>query len=448
MTRGETEVSNFDFGSAQTNQVRARSEPVDSSLLFLQAERNHRSYAVFTKKLDEDTLIKPRRADLNFWQHIKQLPNETINEHVQVYLDNVGLGLLAKLGKQRLDWSLVTAMIERWRPEMHTFHLPIDGDVFSGIWYETNDSDWIPFVETYLGISRQAIGNRGIRRGRILISVLITELNEEVGDTIESHQQRDRVYILAMMGGILFSDANAYDVPLSFLHTIVDLSPANRISWGSAVLAHLYRNLCKAATNYEAKAINGSLLLVQQWVYERIPSLAPILRTDVRKIPEDLPPNQIPLIPAPYGSRWHGKRTNKNTPAHVLSAYRSLLSALTPRQVTFIWQFGWGQPIPGVEYLLPAQTHHQLHKTNLSMKRSVDMRANAPQATYIAKWNDRANRIFVGRDGGGVSRGYYDWYKARTIVHITDPGTDEGTNTYPNWAGTTNVYVRYNCVIF
>ncbi|XP_071718384.1 serine/threonine-protein phosphatase 7 long form homolog [Rutidosis leptorrhynchoides] len=379
---------------AQTNQVRARSEPVDSSLLFLQAERNHRSYTVFTKKLDEDTLIKPRRADLSFWQHIKQLPNETINEHVQVYLDNVGLGLLAKLGKQRLDWSLITAMIERWRPEMHTFHLPIDGDVFSGIWYETNDSDWIPFVETYLGISRQAIGNRGIRRGRILISILITELNEEVGDTIESHQQRARLIVL--VGVVRFS--------------------------------HIFiRILCKAATNYEAKAINGSLLLVQQWVYERIPSVAPILRTDVRKIPEDLPPNQIPLIPAPYGSRWHGKRTNKNTPAHVLSTYRSLLSAFTPRQ--FIWQpyddelfarlpeqctadrplwsyrgpiifwatiethlpdrvcrqFGWDQPIPGVEYLLPTQTHHQLHKTNLSMKRSVDMRANSPQATYIAE---------------------------------------------------------------
>ncbi|XP_071719253.1 serine/threonine-protein phosphatase 7 long form homolog [Rutidosis leptorrhynchoides] len=406
---------------AQTNQVRARSEPVDSSLLFLQAERNHRSYAVFTKKLHEDTLIKPRRADLSFWQHIKQLPNETINEHVQVYLDNVGLGLLAKLGKQRLDWSLVTAMIERWRPETHTFHLPIDGDVFSGIWYETNDSDWIPFVETYLGISRHAIGNRGIRRGRILIFVLITELNEEVGDTIESHQQRARVYILAMMGGILFSDANAYDVPLSFLHTIVDLSPANRISWRSAVLAHLYRNLCKAATNYEAKAINGSLLLVQQWVYERIPSLAPILRTDVRKIPEDLPPNQIPLIPAPYGSRWHGKRTNKNTPAHFIwQPYDDELFARLPAQCTADRPL-WSYRGP-IIFWATIETHLP------------------DRATYIAEWNDRANRIFVGRDGGGVSRGYYDWYKALTVVHITDPGTDEGTNTYPNWAGTTNVY--------
>ncbi|XP_071739790.1 serine/threonine-protein phosphatase 7 long form homolog [Rutidosis leptorrhynchoides] len=351
--------------------------------------------------------IKPRRADLSFWQHISLLPNETIDERVQVYLDNVGLGLICKLGKQRLDWRSNFKL----QDVQVLFGLPIDGDVFSGIWYETNDSYWIPFVVTYLGIAPQAIGDRGIHKGRILISVLMAELAEDVGDTVESHQHRARVYILAMMGGVLFSDSNAYDVPLSFLHTILDLSPSNRISWGSAVLAHLYRNLCKAATNYEANAINGSLLLLQLWVYERTPSLAPILKNDVRKIPADLPQNQIPLIRAPYGSRWHGKRTNKNTPTHVFSMIRSLLSALTPRQ--FIWQpyddllfaripqqcatdrplwsyrdaiifwatiethlpdrvcrqFGWDQPIPCVEHLLPAQTHHLLHKTNLCMKK-------------------------------------------------------------------------------
>ncbi|XP_071728833.1 serine/threonine-protein phosphatase 7 long form homolog [Rutidosis leptorrhynchoides] len=285
------------------------------------------------------------------------------------------------------------------------------------------DWDWIPFVVTCLGIATEAIGDRSIHKGRILLSVLMAELAENVGDTIESHQQRARVYILALMGGVLFSDSNAYDVPLSFLHTILDLSPDRRISWGSAVLAHLYRNFCKAATNYDLKAINGALLLVQQ---------------------------------------WHGKRTIKNTSAHVLSTYRSLLTALTPRQ--FIWQpyddlffarlprqctadrplwsycgtiIFWAT----IETYLPDQTHHYLHKINLCIKRSADMRAIAPHVKYIGQWNDRANCLFVGRDGGGVSRDYYDWYKARTVVHIADPGIDEGTNIYPNWAGTTNIYV-------
>ncbi|XP_071708355.1 serine/threonine-protein phosphatase 7 long form homolog [Rutidosis leptorrhynchoides] len=239
---------------AQMNQFRARSIPIDSSLLFLQAERNHRSYAIYSKKLHEDVLIKPRRSDMSFWQRISGLQNETIDARVQVYLDNVGLGLVCKLGKQRLDWSLVTAMVERWRPKTHTFHLPIgeatvtlqdvqvlwglpiEGEVVSGIWYETNDTDWIPLVVTYLGIAPEDIGDRGIRKGRILLSVLIAALAQNVGDTIESHQQRARVYILALMGGVLFSDSNAYDVPLSFLHTTIDLSPDRRISWGSAVL--------------------------------------------------------------------------------------------------------------------------------------------------------------------------------------------------------------------
>ncbi|XP_071741065.1 serine/threonine-protein phosphatase 7 long form homolog [Rutidosis leptorrhynchoides] len=360
---------------------------------------------------------------VKLFEHISGLQNETIDERVQVYLDNVGLGLVCRLGKQILDWSLFIAMVERWRPETHTFHLPI-------------------------GIAAEAIGDRGIQKGRILLSVLMAELAENVGDTIESHQQRARVYILALMSGVLFSDSNAYDVPLSLLHTIIDLSSDRRISWGSAVLAHLYRNLCKAATNYEVKAINGALLLVQQWVYERIPSIALILKNDVRIIPVDLPPNQIPLIRAPYGSRWHGKRTNKNTSAHVLSTYRSLLAALKPRQ--FIWQ-----PYDLLLSRLPRQciadralwsyrgaiilATIETHLPN-RVCRHADLRAIVPHVTYIGQWNDRANRLFVGRDGGGVSRDYYDWYKARTVVHITDPEIDDGTNTYPNWAGTTNVY--------
>ncbi|XP_071688272.1 serine/threonine-protein phosphatase 7 long form homolog [Rutidosis leptorrhynchoides] len=278
--------------------------------------------------------------------------------------------------------------------------LPIEGEVVSGIWYETNDTNWIPLVVTYLGIAPQDIA----------------ALAQNVGDTIESHQQRARVYILALMGGVLFSDSNAYDVPLSFLHTIIDLSPDRRISWGSAVLAHLYRNLCKAATNDQAKAINENLAL-----------------------------HEIPPIRAPYGSRWHGKRTNKSTPAHVLPAYRSVLAALTPRQ--FIWQPYDAVLLSRLPRQCTADRALWSYRGAIIFWATIEThlpdrvcRAIAPHITYIGQWNDRANRVFVGRDGGSVSRDYFDWYKARTVFHITDLGIDEGTNTYPNWAGTTNVY--------
>ena len=36
----------------------------------------------------------------------------------------IGFYGVAKLGFIHLDWHLITALIERWRPETHTFHVP------------------------------------------------------------------------------------------------------------------------------------------------------------------------------------------------------------------------------------------------------------------------------------------------------------------------------------
>ncbi|XP_016502787.1 serine/threonine-protein phosphatase 7 long form homolog [Nicotiana tabacum] len=43
---------------------------------------------------------------------------------VQLLRDR-GFYRIFQIGRLQLDWSLITALIERWRPETHTFHLPI-----------------------------------------------------------------------------------------------------------------------------------------------------------------------------------------------------------------------------------------------------------------------------------------------------------------------------------
>nr|KYP54143.1 Serine/threonine protein phosphatase 7 long form isogeny [Cajanus cajan] len=46
------------------------------------------------------------------------------------------------------------------------------------------------------------------------------------------------------------------------------------MSWGSCVLANLYRELC-VATNYDHKEIAGSGILLQLWAWYRFPFIAP-----------------------------------------------------------------------------------------------------------------------------------------------------------------------------
>ena len=40
------------------------------------------------------------------------------------YIDAAGLTGLFKVPNMEVDHALITALVERWRPETHTFHLP------------------------------------------------------------------------------------------------------------------------------------------------------------------------------------------------------------------------------------------------------------------------------------------------------------------------------------
>ena len=51
----------------------------------------------------------------------------TIQQHESMvpYLRAIGLYQVAQLKCMDIDPGLITALVERWRPETHTFHLPV-----------------------------------------------------------------------------------------------------------------------------------------------------------------------------------------------------------------------------------------------------------------------------------------------------------------------------------
>ena len=59
-----------------------------------------------------------RRAGLGLY-------DEQLDPHVLQYVLHTGFYGEHRLGPIHLDHALITAFIEYWRPETHTFHLPV-----------------------------------------------------------------------------------------------------------------------------------------------------------------------------------------------------------------------------------------------------------------------------------------------------------------------------------
>ncbi|MFQ6665018.1 hypothetical protein Gotur_031915 [Gossypium turneri] len=82
-----------------------------------------------------------------------------------------------------------------------------------------------------------------------------------------------KVFILQLIGGILLQEANQNKVSIMYLPLLEDLELAGKFSWGSAVLACLYREFCRA-TKSSTKTMGSCYLLLQSWALYRMPFLA------------------------------------------------------------------------------------------------------------------------------------------------------------------------------
>ncbi|MFQ6649542.1 hypothetical protein Gotur_022669 [Gossypium turneri] len=57
--------------------------------------------------------------------------------------------------------------------------------------------------------------------------------------------QAVRAYIIHLIGGVLMPDTNGSTVHLMYLPLLSNLHNTRSYSWGSAILAMLYRELCR-----------------------------------------------------------------------------------------------------------------------------------------------------------------------------------------------------------
>ncbi|CAA0277808.1 unnamed protein product [Arabidopsis thaliana] len=308
--------------------------PVDQSILVWQHE--HRSAAIW-----EDE-VPPR--ELTCRHKLLGMRDWPLDPLVCQKLIEFGLYGVYKVAFIQLDYALITALVERWRPETHTFHLPageitvtlqdvnillglrVDGPAGTG----STKYNWADLCEDLLG---HRPGPKDLHGSHVSLAWLRENFRNLPADpdevTLKCHT---RAFVLALMSGFLYGDKSKHDVALTFLPLLRDFDEVAKLSWGSATLALLYRELCRASKR-TVSTICGPLVLLQLWAWERLHVGRPGRLKDVGASYMD---GIDGPLPDPLGCRWRASLSHKENPRGGLDFYRDQFDQQKDEQV--IWQ--------------------------------------------------------------------------------------------------------------
>jgi hypothetical protein len=226
----------------------------------------------------------------------RERDQEEPHDDIREYLMEAGLLDAALTPHLRIYIPLIDALVERWRPETHTFWFPCgettitleDVAMIMGL---RADGMAVTGRTTFAGdeaadLCREMLGStpQGRREieGNFILDTFIEDrfrwLNPLATEAVK--QQYARAYILMLFSRRLFPSPASNRVHVKFLHLMRDKSFAQlgEYSWGSAVLATLYRGLDRAS-HVACHDIGGCMTLLQSWAFYRIPHLAPIPET-------------------------------------------------------------------------------------------------------------------------------------------------------------------------
>ncbi|QHO16698.1 uncharacterized protein DS421_10g305790 [Arachis hypogaea] len=228
-------------------------------------------------------------------------PPQTWNPMVENYLRATGFYHVSKIGIIHGFHPLLSALVERWRPETHTFvmpvdeitvtledvayifGLPIDGEAVSG--WTDNSADFVR-SQSYAIFGREPEVSTS-SKSYIKLAWVRRVRDVEPLDTEDSIRRYVRCHIFCLLGSNLFADKSTAYAHAKYLPLLRDFDQIHTYSWGSACLAHLYRALCRAS-RFDTKEMDGPLNLLFVWAWERMPCIAPVPRNT-------LPPVEIPV---------------------------------------------------------------------------------------------------------------------------------------------------------
>ncbi|XP_061357493.1 serine/threonine-protein phosphatase 7 long form homolog [Gastrolobium bilobum] len=316
----------------------------------------------------------------------------------------------------------------------HLLGLPTDGEVVSG---RVGGHPFSQMVGGFLGVRPGR--SRDLYKNQISLTFLrerYLNWHEWSGNEVD-RMRYTRALILRIIGGCLFVETASSFVHARYLLFLDDFQRTRTYSWGSTVLATLYRELCKV-TDPGRSDMGGCTLLLQLWAWTRFPTISP-------GIPAITDPDAI------FGARFNEYVSIRRRYSHI-RRYRHHIDVMLTRRIQWrpydgfvghppsseesrrwlavcplihyqivvyqqpdrvLRQFHFRQPIPSDPFM-----SSELLTITLTGKGDVDWRDR--HGLYIAQWHSRDALIVQGLQplqGEGhlsLNSTYMQWYFQHT----------------------------------
>ncbi|KAM5584603.1 protein MAIN-LIKE 2-like [Rosa sericea] len=294
--------------------------PIDRSVLYDQ--ENHISSAIWEGQ---------ERSVLRCHEHTSMLEQWKLTPKQIELVEKAGFGYFRMIPTISLDNALISALVERWRKETNTFHLPVGEMTIT-----------LEDVALILGLPIDGKPVMGVTRppGNVCENLLgkvpedltggmlkLTWLKESFSKCpedapVEEIERHTRAYLLYLVGCTIFSTTTGNKVSAMYLPLFKNFDEAGKFAWGAAALAFLYRALGNASLKSQS-TISGSLTLLQCWSYYRLNVGNPKFNQE---------PNDGFF---PFALRWKGRATGPRSNSNIVT-YRKALDSLQPSDVKWL----------------------------------------------------------------------------------------------------------------
>ncbi|XP_012458145.2 protein MAINTENANCE OF MERISTEMS-like [Gossypium raimondii] len=197
-----------------------------------------------------------------------------LDDRLLSYLELARFGSVALIRSSDLHFDLLSALVEQWRPETHTFHFPCgectvtleDVAVQLGLPIDGSPVTRVSSFTDPTAVCYQFLGESPEDGDKYFSGIKFTWLKAKIRQLSATATEGElmyvaRAYIMHMIGAVLMPDVNDDCVHLSYLPLLADFSTTRSYSCGSAVLATHYRELCRAIEP-QVKDIDGCLILL------------------------------------------------------------------------------------------------------------------------------------------------------------------------------------------